>query len=63
MTYVISAAEFLDEPAKAEVRKWFSVRENALDIAYSIPGYREASREEKNYLYDAIREKVASLTF
>ena len=63
MEYIISAAEFIDEPARTDLQKWFSVRENTLDIAYSVPGYKESSRETKNYLYDTIREKVASITF
>lgn len=33
----------------------------SLKLAYSIPGYADATRETKNYVYDAIRNKVLSL--
>lgn len=37
------------------------IRVISLDIAYMIPGYRIASLETKNFIYDRIQAKVTSL--
>lgn len=55
---VISVAAFADDPVKKELVALDKVREVALDIAYRVPGYRETSRDCKNWLYDAIRDRV-----
>ena len=55
---VISVAAFADDPVKKELVALDKVREVALDIAYRVPGYREANRDCKNWLYDAIRDRV-----
>ena len=55
---VISVSAFADDPIKKELVALDKVREVALDIAYRVPGYREASRDCRNWLYDAIRDRV-----
>ncbi len=53
--YSYTAPGFLDESPRAPIdQTFFDTRAAALDIAYKIPGYESASRETKNYIYDAI---------
>lgn len=59
MENVVPVYEFMDDKEKAEVlRKSFEVRNTTLKIVWSIPGYKEASTETKNWLYDVVRDKV-----
>ena len=41
-----------------ELVKLDDIRLIALKIAYSIPGYAEAGRETKNFIYDAIKDAL-----
>lgn len=59
---VINIAAFCNDP---EIRKALidgaKIRAEALNIAYSIPGYQGASLKTKNYIYDAINKKLSEL--
>lgn len=41
-----------------DLMKLDDIRLMALKIAYSIPGYAEAGRETKNFIYDAIKDAL-----
>ena len=59
---IISTAAFTEnEKIKEELIKSDKARKISLNIAYNIPGYKEAARDTRRYIYDAIREKVFSL--
>lgn len=52
--YSYTAPGFLDESPRAKAPRVIDRRAEALQLAYSIPGYKTANRETKNYIYDAI---------
>lgn len=59
MCYVISVAYFADNQRVMEaVLQSDEIRRRTLERCLAIPGYRELSLEEKNKIYDRIREEV-----
>lgn len=59
---IISISSFIEDQEKREtLNYYFNIRETALNIAYSIPGYREAKLDTKNYIYDAIKNSLEKL--
>lgn len=59
---VLSISSFVEDPEQRKViNYYFDIREAALNIAYSFPGYREASRNTKNYIYDEVRKAVEGI--
>lgn len=51
-----------DQDAAEEARKAWNTRTITLDLMYDyIPGLMKAELETKNYIYDALLEKVKAL--
>ena len=58
---VISAAHFAEnDEIKDTVLESDVLRNKALDVCYSIPGYKELSLDEKNRLYDLVQKSISS---
>ena len=53
-SYSYTAPDFWDESPPTKAPPATDARTYALRLAYAIPGYRTASRETKNYVYDQI---------
>lgn len=48
---------------KAELDKLFNIRNTALELCYTIAGYKNSSRETRNYIYDNVRDALMSVEF
>jgi hypothetical protein len=60
---VISIAQILHDPEiKSAIRRSDNIRTATLNICYSIPGYAQLTRPEKNQIYDRIRQEVKRRT-
>lgn len=58
MLPVISIAVFAPPEQRAVISQSFALREAALNIAYQIPGYRDLDLEDKNRVYDLVRDRL-----
>lgn len=58
---IVNIAAFCDEPIRTELIKAANIRAEALDIAYSIKGYKEAPLDTKNFIYDAINKALSAV--
>lgn len=58
---VISVSNFINKDKKHDIDFFFSVREIALSALYNVPEYKAATLETKNYLYDAVRNRLFAI--
>ena len=54
-------AAFTQEKMRRDLMKLSDPRMITLKVLYSIPGFSDASRETKNYVYDVVSAKVRGL--
>ena len=54
-------AAFTPEQTRWDFLRLKDPRLMTLKILYGVPGYADASRETKNYVYDLVSAKVRSL--
>ena len=54
---IINVAEFVDGKMRDELLTLTDIRNKILDECYSINGYSDLTLDEKNKIYNAIREK------
>ena len=57
---VLVNAMLNDPEERAAAIRLARIREEALDIIAKVPAYANASREERNYLYDVVKEFLES---
>ena len=56
MQMIISVAEYVkDNRVREAVRRSDNIRRRTLERCYSIPGYADLPRKEKNAVYDNVR--------
>jgi len=55
---VVNVGAFASEEIKTELCRLARIREQALKLAYAIPGYEEMQREQRNRIYDEIRNSL-----
>ena len=56
---IINVAEYAEDPRIRKELIWLTkIRETALELACSIPGYAEADLKTSNYIYDEIRNRL-----
>lgn len=61
MPHVISIAYFAENPeVMAAILQSDEIRRRALEICLAIPGYNELPLEEKNAIYDKVRDKISN---
>ena len=59
---VLNVATFVeDETIKQELIRFSDLRDLALRLCYSIPDYKNADLETKNFVYDNIMKKIQKI--